>query len=393
MVLLSSATWRVVPCLSPHSFIWPPSPFLTMSPIINVGTDAPPTSSFTLDNTLGAVIIGFAASCALYGILLTQAWSYYRTFASDSIVYKFLVMLVVILCMGDQALIGHFTYFYALASVGNPLAMFVGTTTWSIILQQTVSTVIGAIVKCAFATRVYRFSERNFFITAFIVLLVLGQMAVALIFTIQAFGLSSIPAVFQLRTIATISIGLGVGTDVVIAAALCFFLNRLRTGYKPADSLVKRLVVDTINTGVLTTAVSLTTLLLFDFNSGNLVFLATFFQLSKLYGVSFLATLNTRRAVRGRGTDAETGAVDEQSGLPSAIFPMRSGSSRPSNKRQQEETNIFALGTRVPSFHEGDYSPNQNDRDYPFMVGSKLAVRSPEQEGDYSRGLQPHYAY
>ncbi|KAJ7058356.1 hypothetical protein C8F01DRAFT_990580 [Mycena amicta] len=353
-----------------------------------------PNSSFTLDNTLGAVIVGFAASCVVYGILLTQAWAYFRRFSLDSLVYKFLVAVIVLLCTADQALIGHFVYFYTLGSVRNPTALLAGHTTWSIILQQTVSCVVGGIVKCAFATRVYRFSERNSFITAFIVLLALGQLAVALVFTIQAFGLATIPAVFQLRTLGTISIGLGVSTDVVIAASLCFFLNRLRTGYKPADSLVTRLVVDTINTGVLTTAVSLTTLLLFDFQSGSLVFLATFFLLSKLYGVSFLATLNTRRAVRGRGTDAETGAMDDdRSGMPSNGFPgqMRSGSAATggsrSNKRQQEETNMFALGTRVPSFHEADYA-QESEYEYPFSLDSKVAVGSGDRE--YVRGLHPH---
>lgn len=111
------------------------------------------------------------------------------------------------------------------------------------------------------------------------VLLSLGQLSVALrtflrlrtlrlpislfeVFTIQSFGLSSIPAVFRLKALGTTSLGLGAFTDVLTAAALCFFLQRLRTGYKPADSLVRRLVKDAINTGVLTTAVSLSTLLL-----------------------------------------------------------------------------------------------------------------------------------
>jgi hypothetical protein len=39
--------------------------------------------------------------------------------------------------------------------------------------------------------------------------------------------------------------------------------------------------MDAINTGVLTSVVSLSTLLLFDFLEGNLVFGATYFMLSK----------------------------------------------------------------------------------------------------------------
>ncbi|PSR70460.1 hypothetical protein PHLCEN_2v13611 [Hermanssonia centrifuga] len=41
----------------------------------------------------------------------------------------------------------------------------------------------------------------------------------------------------------------------------------------------------------------------------NFIFMACYFVLSKLYVNSFLATLNTRRVLRGRGTDAETNTM------------------------------------------------------------------------------------
>ncbi|KAJ7123251.1 hypothetical protein C8R43DRAFT_1031970 [Mycena crocata] len=293
---------------------------------------------FTFDNTLGAMVIGFAASCVVFGVLLTQVWTYFSRYNSDSRVYKFLVIFILLLEAADQAFIGYFVYFYTVSSIGNPTAIFTGDNTWSFILQQAIGTFAGTIVKICFATRVYRFSEKNIWITGFLVLLSVGQLGVALIFTAQAFVLKTIPEVFSLKTIATISLGLGVFTDVVTAAALCFFLRRLRTGYKAADSLVRQLVTDAINTGVLTTAVSLATLILFNFLSGNLIFAATYFLLSKLYAVSFLATLNTRRVVRGRGTDHEKATTTE----------------RRATTRAQEETNMFHLGTRMPTLHEDE---------------------------------------
>ncbi|KAJ7699609.1 hypothetical protein B0H17DRAFT_1196228 [Mycena rosella] len=298
--------------------------------------DTPPARLFTFDNTLGASVIGFAASCVVFGVLMTQVWTYFRRYNSDSVLYKLLVVLILLLQTVDQAFIGHFVYFYTVTSAGNPTELLTGSTTWSIILQQAIGSVVGTIVKCCFATRVYRFSEKNIFITGFIVLLALGQLGVALVFTVKAFQLSSIPAVFNLKTLATISLGLGVFTDVVTAAALWFFLRRLRTGYRAADSLVRSLVTDAVNTGVLTSAVSLATLLLFNLLPGNLIFGATYFLLSKLYAVSFLATLNTRRVVRGRGTDHE----------------KETSSVRRATTREQQETNMFHLGTRMPTLHE-----------------------------------------
>ncbi|KAJ6458348.1 hypothetical protein C8R47DRAFT_150729 [Mycena vitilis] len=307
--------------------------------------DQTPQTPFTLDNTLGAAVVGFAASCVVFGIVLTQAWTYFSRYNSDTPVYKVLVVVILILAGIDQAFIGHFVYFYTMASAGNPLALATGTTTWSIIMQQAIGSIVGTIVKCCFATRVYRFSEKNIFVTMFIILLALGQLGVALVFTVRAFQLTSIPAVFRLKMLATISLGLGLLTDVVTAAALSFFLWRMRTARESAaNSLISRLVTDAINTGVLTTAVSLSTLLLFDFLDGNLIFGATYFLLSKLYAVSFLATLNTRRAVRGRGTDHEQ--------MTSSRRPTTAGGNLHSARAAEVETNMFHLGTRMPSMHE-----------------------------------------
>jgi hypothetical protein len=45
----------------------------------------------TLDNTLGAVVVGFAAACCVYGILITQVFTYFSNYPEDRVVYKALV--------------------------------------------------------------------------------------------------------------------------------------------------------------------------------------------------------------------------------------------------------------------------------------------------------------
>ncbi|KAJ7895323.1 hypothetical protein B0H13DRAFT_2524120 [Mycena leptocephala] len=324
----------------------------------------PPNLPFTLDNTLGAAVIGFAASCVVFGILLTQVWTYFSRYNSDSALYKTLVVLILVLEATDQAFIGHFVYFYTVTSAGNPLAVVTGTTTWSIITQQAIGSVVGTIVKCCFASRVYRFSEKNIFITAFIAALALGQLGVALggflrpcspspalirntVFTVAAFQLSSIPAVFNLKTLATISLGLGLLTDVVTAAALSYFLWRMRTTQKnsAANTLITRLVGDAINTGVLTTAVSLSTLLLFDFLEGNLIFGATYFMLSKR-AIRRILPSHPQHAARRPG--ARHG--------PRAEHHEQAPTTLGRSVAPEVETNMFHLGTRMPSIHEADYA-------------------------------------
>jgi hypothetical protein len=45
----------------------------------------------TINNTLGAILVGFAVSCVAYGILLTQIYVYFSRYPSDRPMYKYLV--------------------------------------------------------------------------------------------------------------------------------------------------------------------------------------------------------------------------------------------------------------------------------------------------------------
>jgi len=274
--------------------------------------------------------VGFAISCCVYGIFLSQVGRYFSRFRSDRLILKLTVIIILILVTADQAFIGHLVYFYSISSFAKPKVLMEGKVTWSLILQLTVGAITGAIVKCAFASRVWRFSGRNKWITGLIVLLLVAHLAISLAFASKSFELPGLYAVVELQILGTISLGIGVVTDIVTAGALCIFLNRLRTGYQKSDSLVDSLVRYAINTGGLTSAVSVTTLLLFNIMATTtLYFAAVYFTLSKLYAISYMATLNTRRTVSGRGTDERAAETNH--------------------------TNMFALGTRVPSMGPEDF--------------------------------------
>ncbi|KDR82516.1 hypothetical protein GALMADRAFT_237853 [Galerina marginata CBS 339.88] len=282
----------------------------------------------TVDSTLGAVFIGFAVACMVYGMLATQMFYYFRDYPGDKPHFKILVLLILLLETADQGFIGHLVYHYGISNYANLPVLKSATTTWSFIMQLTVGSIVGSIVKAYFGFRVWRFSGRNMWITGPILLLTLGQLGLALAFAVKAFQLPSVFAVYQLQTLGTISLGVGVCTDVITAGALCFFLNRLRTGLRSSDSLVKSLRKYAINTGVLTSTVSSATVILYNASpANNLYFIATYFILSKLYAISFLATLNTRQSIQGRGTEQQ--AVSNN-------------------------TNMFHLGTRMPSMGPSD---------------------------------------
>ncbi|TFK93089.1 hypothetical protein K466DRAFT_161092 [Polyporus arcularius HHB13444] len=257
------------------------------------------------DSTFGAAFVGFAASSLCLGILSTQAYSYFKRYPLDKRFYKLLVAFLWLLEVGDQCLIAHAVYTYLVSNWGL-VTILLAKPVWSLVLQITVGVVTGTIVKLNYAVRVWRFSKKNILVTGLIFLLTFGELGVACVYTYQSFRLESLADIGSMKMIGTLSLALGMATDVVIAAALCYFLRDLRTGHSKDDSVVNSLIIYAVGTGGLTSVVSFTTLLLYNFMPDNFIFMAFYFVLSKVYANSFLAALNTRRVSRGRGTDAET---------------------------------------------------------------------------------------
>lgn len=257
-----------------------------------------------INATFGALFIGFGSSCVAFGVLSMQAYSYFRRYPLDVWWYKALVAVIWILELVDQAFIGHAVYFYVVTKWGQATVLLEAPI-WSLILQVPLGAAVGAIVKVCFGLRVWRFSKHNIPVTMLITLGALGQLAAAFVFTVRAANVPSLAEVGQLKLVGSIALGLGMATDVITAAALCWFLRNLKTGFRKDDSIVNKLTIYAINTGVISSAFSLCTLALYDTMPTNFIFMAFYFVLSKVYANSFFAALNTRRSVRGRGTDAE----------------------------------------------------------------------------------------
>ncbi|OCH91896.1 hypothetical protein OBBRIDRAFT_727911 [Obba rivulosa] len=255
-------------------------------------------SFFNRDTTFGATFIGFAVSSVCFGVLSTQAFTYLKRYPLDRPFYKALVAALWVLECIDQAFIAHAIYFYVVTCA---TLVYCFPHQCLMLFWQAIS---GAIVKSCFAMRVWRFSNCNVFVTGLIMVLTLAQLGMLFSSALDCMHVPCISNRGRL-VVGSLSLGLGVATDIVTAAALCYFLRKLRTGYSQDDSLVNTLTLYAVNTGILTSAVSLCTLILYDLMPDNFIFMAFYFVLSKLYANSFLATLNTRKIVRGRGTDGE----------------------------------------------------------------------------------------
>ncbi|KAI0771406.1 hypothetical protein BC629DRAFT_1641490, partial [Irpex lacteus] len=259
--------------------------------------------SITKDNTYGATFVGFGASAALFGVLCAQTYTYLRRYPLDKIWYKALVLTGAsrVLEASHQALIGHAAYYYSISNWGNTSVLLYAPSGECFAMRVWRCTYTAAISKQSLT---FHSSQRRQYLWLCKILTPSERIVAASIYTAKGdLQLSSLLLVHQLKVVGSLSLILGVTTDCFTAAALCWFLRSLRTGYKKDDSLVNQLTLYAINTGVLTSVVSLATMILYNLMPGNFIFMGCYFVLSKLYANSFLATLNTRRVSRGRGTD------------------------------------------------------------------------------------------
>ncbi|KAF9015896.1 hypothetical protein BDZ89DRAFT_1166541 [Hymenopellis radicata] len=278
---------------------------------------------FSIDQTLGAGLVGFSFSCVAFGVHTLQTIAYFQRYPLDRPVYKALVAFLWVLELIHQVFIGHAVYFYTITNFMDPLVIILDDVVWTLMAQIFLGTLVGTIVKACYAMRVWRFSNRNMLVSGALALLILAQMGVSFAFAVRCFMLRRWTFLKDLKLLISLSLGLSAFCDIVTAFALAVYLRKLRTGYKRSDTLVTHLTVYAINTGAVTSAFSIVVVVLYDtYTSHNFYFLAIYYVLIKLYAISFMCTLNTRRVTRGRGTDREGTTSQAGANLYAGNFVM-----------------------------------------------------------------------
>ncbi|KAJ3728448.1 hypothetical protein C8R42DRAFT_653809, partial [Lentinula raphanica] len=167
--------------------------------------------------------------------------NYHQKYATDPKPVRILVGIVWLLELLHVILISHALYHYTISLFGSVLAMITEHVVWSLVTQVLVAAMSGIIVKCCF---------------------ILVEETRSLL---QLFHLSSWLNSDSLLHSLSQHTSWRVSSTCRIsgyAVASTFYLLKLRTGYREPDSLLNRLTGYAINTGVLTSMMSLLTLVL-----------------------------------------------------------------------------------------------------------------------------------
>ncbi|KAH9951194.1 hypothetical protein B0H21DRAFT_705847 [Amylocystis lapponica] len=256
--------------------------------------------------TVGALLLGTLITAVGFGITTVQTYLYMTRFPNDHKIIRWTVWSLLILDTTHVTLTWHMIYYYLILNYNNPPAL--EEAVWSFDTTIVITAVITVIAHCG-PTKP-EVDHRNYHPHT------VGPQ-VGYVHIIGALSFVQYPSFEQYSAAAEVGIGIGSGTiaDCIITVSLVFYLRKQRTGFNRVstpivilsrtDSLLDKIAFWTVNNGMLTSIVGIVVVVTLLSMPYNMVYLSVHLLLSKLYANALLATLNFRRAHRGRGLDED----------------------------------------------------------------------------------------
>jgi len=318
-------------------------------------------AALNLNTTIGSLLVGGLVSAVLFGITTTQTFVYYQKAAGDLILIKGVVTILWMLDAFDMCLITHILYWYLIKNYGNPLAL--QNPVWSIILHVMVTATTETIVRGMFAWRVYRLSQGKWFSAAFIAIVSSVDLVVAVVITVKAFHTTFL-GLKKLDPLVYVEFASGFAGDAMVALSLCYLLHKSRTGFGRTESVINVLMAYVVNTGLLTAVTSSVSLILFATQQNNLIYVAVYLQLSKLYVNAYLAMLNGRGSLRERSNELVSLHVSRLSATRAGTYPGTNGAHALQSYHKEDPMGVV-VETQVHTAVDSDdykgrsYSPTE----------------------------------
>ncbi|KAG1780345.1 hypothetical protein EV702DRAFT_1178093 [Suillus placidus] len=258
----------------------------------------------TADNTFGAFLIGVvvsATSSQSHKVTCVQTWYYFSRYFSDPWYTKLLVGAIFLSDSIHQALITHTVYTYLVTDFGNVSDL--EKLVWSLSVEVLFNGFTGFMVQSFLTMRVYQLSNKNVIATASVLSFVIAEFVIVVTYVAKAVKLTTFIQVPQLKPLSMSVNAVAAAGDVLITIFLCTFLQQSRTGFQRSDTLINKLMLFTINTGLLTSVCAVMSLISITMWPDTFIYVAFYFCLGRLYCNSLLATLNARKGIRRDSCD------------------------------------------------------------------------------------------
>ncbi|KAA1465967.1 hypothetical protein DENSPDRAFT_4150 [Dentipellis sp. KUC8613] len=263
----------------------------------------------SLDATFGAMFIGVILAATLYGVTCLQTWSYFRDYPEDTWRIKTLVLAVFISDTVHQALITQSIYEYLVTHYFDPT--YLGLINRTLLIEVLFNGFTAVMVQSYFILRIWRLSKGKLWLTIPVIVCAIAQFLVTVIYTAKGLKLTGFDELTDIQGLSISINGTTVATDISIAAILCGLLHGSRTGFRRTDNMINKLMIFSVNTGLLTSIDAVCSLAFVVAFPHKLIYVCFFFCLGRLYSNSLLGTLNFRKVFRENTTheDSVSGGV------------------------------------------------------------------------------------
>lgn len=327
-----------------------------------------------LDNTYGALLIGVLAAIALWGVTCTQTWTYFARAAKekDNAYFRCLIAFLWVLDTFDSALDVHIVYYYLVVNFMNPLAIL--TVVWSVVTHILITSVTNFIVRCLYIRQVFRLSNCNYFLLVWLCSLSLLELVTGIVITVKAFQLESFVEISSISHLFYLDFAANIVGDGSVALSLIYFLWIRKTTFAQTNRLIHTFIVYAVNTGLLVAVDATIGMVTYITMPQNMIFLAFYLLLGKLYLNSYLASINARDHLRN------------QSQGPLSIHLSQITSSRYDYPQPENRHGALDSGTMR--------GPAVNSRDAMNESIEKMVMESPvdEERGSPFKGGQHPYS-
>ncbi|KAH9853815.1 hypothetical protein C2E23DRAFT_858909 [Lenzites betulinus] len=262
---------------------------------------------------MGPLLIGVVLAGVMYGgAQHAQLYYYFTRYSKDPWSLKFFILTqflrkVTLVWATDsvhQALISQTIYWYLVSEYGNPAAL--NELPKTLIAEVFFNIFTGFFVQSFFVVRIWRLSGKKLILVVPVAALVLGEFAVGMTYSIKAVFLTTFAEVNGLKGLSISINALAAAGDVSIAIIMCTILNSSRTGFTKSNMLINKLMVFSVNTGLLTSICACLSLITIVALPDTFVYITFFFLLGRLYCNSLLATLNARKSLRDGSSRGDT---------------------------------------------------------------------------------------
>ncbi|KDR67183.1 hypothetical protein GALMADRAFT_258571 [Galerina marginata CBS 339.88] len=252
-----------------------------------------PLTPTELGRIAGPLLIGYILNWGLFGVLSMQVYVYYLAFPKDRNAYKALVYGSYLLEAAQTFLFTSSAFRTFALGFGNPAVLDEVDILWFSV--PIMSGMVAFVSQTFYAYRISVLAQTKY-LAILIMLFACLSLAGSIALGVETKKAVHFSRLLQKNSFTTAGIWEGGSAvcDVLIAGSMTYYLKRRDTGIKQTQVLLAKIIRLTIETGTLTAAVAILTLIL-TFLPGQPTYYQTSVSvLGKVYSNSMMVVFNSR---------------------------------------------------------------------------------------------------